>query len=249
MRREVPQIFDDRRRALRLARAKARQARPDAARWLGDAMADDALERLDFLRFAGRSALLSGLGSEALARGLAARGWTTEVAEHIALERPLAERRVDLIAIMGGLDTVNDLPGALIHLHAALAPGGLLLASLVGAGSLPQLRAAMLAADGERPAARVHPMIDAQAASGLLQRAGFARQVTDTHPLTVRYGALLRLVNDLRDQAAGSVLRDRAPALTRAARRLAEEAFLTQADPDGRVSERFEILTLTAWRD
>lgn len=244
----VPQIFDARRRALRRARAELRQMGPGAARWLSEAMAEDALDRLDFMRFAGKRAFLAGLGVDALGAVLATRGWEIAQRNH-EFEQPLDGESYDLIAIFGELDTVNDLPGALLHLRAALAPGGLLLASMVGAGSLPTLRQAMLAADGARPAARVHPLIDTRAASALLQRAGFARQVVDHYPLTVRYGALERLVADLRDQGLSSVLRDLAPTLTRAAWKTARDAFGEAADPDGRTSERFEILTLTGWRD
>ncbi|HCC27433.1 MAG TPA: methyltransferase, partial [Erythrobacter sp.] len=79
---------------------------------------------------------------------------------------------------------VNDLPGALLHLRNALADDGLMIASFPGAGSLPHLRRAMLAAEPDRPAARMHPLIDNQAAAGLLQRALFKRQVVDSHTLT-----------------------------------------------------------------
>lgn len=249
MSQAVPQIFDPRRLAHRRRRSATRQRQADAARWLGDAMADDMRERLEFIRFAGRRALVVGLGGDALRGALTEKGLDVELDRFSDFEQPLGGETYDLIATLGMLDTINDLPGALLHLRAALAPGGLLLASMVGAGSLPRLRQALLAADGESPAARVHPMIDNRAASALLQRAGFVRQVTDHYPLDVRYPALRRLVEDLRDQGAGAALRDRAPALTRAGWQRAQEAFLAQSGADGRVAERFEILTLTAWRD
>lgn len=244
----VPQIFARTRRAQRQRRAARRQLRAGAATWLGDAMVEDALERLDFMRLAHGRALVTGLHRALLARGLKERGWQVDAVEYVDFEQPLVGGRYDLIASLGELDTVNDLPGALLHLRAGLSDGGLLLASMVGAGSLPRLRQAMLAADGARPAARVHPMVDSRAASALLQRAGFARQVVDSYPLVVRYAELTALVRDLRDQALGSALRDRAPPLDREALRRARHAFGGQADEDGRVSERFEVLTLTAWR-
>lgn len=75
-------------------------------------------------------------------------------------ESPLPFEPFDLIVNLSSLATVNDLPGALIHIRNALKPGGLMIASMVGAGSLPMLRQAMYAADGERPAARMHPMVE-----------------------------------------------------------------------------------------
>lgn len=241
----VPQIFDNRRRALRLRRASARQSRAAAAQWLANAMAEDVIERLDFMRWEGGPALVSGLGSGAVAATLG----SAIAPSPIDYERPIESGPFALIASLGELDTVNDLPGALIHLREALKPGGLLLATMLGAGSLPKLREAMLAGDGDRAAARIHPQIDNRAASALLQRARFGRQVVDHHTLTVRYRALDQLAADLRDQAQTSVLADRAPALGKVALARAQAAFAAQADADGKVSERFEILTLTAWKD
>lgn len=240
----VPTIFDERRRRARYERARVRQRSPEAARWLLEAMAEDVVERLGFLRWEGETALIAGLGGQtvAAALGRAAVG-------PVDYASPIAGGPYDLIVSLGELDTVNDLPGALILLRAALAPGGLLLATMLGAGSLPKLRQAMLAADSERPAARIHPQLDHRAASALLQRAGFTRQVVDHHALQVRYGALGRLVSDLHDQGLGSVLADRSPPLGKAAQTRAIEAFADQADADGKTSESFEVLTLTAWKD
>ncbi len=241
----VPQIFDNHRRALRLRRAATRQQREGAAQWLADAMAEDVIERLGFLRWDDGPALVSGWGGGAVATALSASlpGATVDY------ERPIAGGPFGLIASLGELDTVNDLPGALIHLRGALAPGGLLVATMLGAGSLPKLRQAMLVGDGERPAARIHPQIDHRAASALLQRAGFMRQVVDHHTLNVRYLALDRLIADLRDHGQTSVLADRAAPLGKAALERANVAFVAQADDDRKVSEQFEIITLTAWKD
>lgn len=223
--------------------------RPGIANWLGEALAEDVSERLGFLRWDGSRALVAGLSHDRVAAEL--RQHTGEVIEHDSLEldAPIAGGPFDLIVSLAELDTVNDLPGALIHLRHALAAGGLLIAMLVGGGSLPVLRAAMLAADGERPAGRIHPQVDARAASGLLQRAGFSRQAVDSHTLTVRYRSLRTLVADLRDQGLGSALADRAAPLGKAALARAEATFAARAEADGKVSERFEIVTLTAWRD
>ena len=158
-------------------------------------------------------------------------------------------KRYAVIDKSGGLlDAVDDLPGALIHVRNALAPDGLVIASFVGGQSLPRLRAAMLAADGDRPAARLHPMVDPRAAPQLLQRAGWKDPVVDTHSLTVRYSSLDLLVSDLRDHGLTSALADPAPPLGKIALERARAAFLDQADEDGKVSETFEIITLTGRR-
>ncbi|TCJ37419.1 methyltransferase domain-containing protein [Parafrankia sp. BMG5.11] len=246
-----PTIFSARRRTARAARAQVLQQQADAAHWLAEAMVEDMLDRVAFMRLEPTRALVVGVGSTRLGRALERDGVRVTVAEPeaIDLERPLPFGEFGLIVSLAALDVINDLPGALIHQRAALAPGGVMLAGMIGAGSLPRLRSALLAADGERPAARLHPAVDARSGAGLLQRAGFARQVADAWTLRLRYGALDTLVADLRAQGLTSTLADSAPPLTRTGLDRARKAFLADADDDGRVIETLEILTLTGWKD
>lgn len=240
-----PLIFSRARRGAARRRALQLQRRPDAARYLLDDMVEDVLERLAFLRHAPRTALVIGDWTGGLTEALEGQGAEVECAEPTAgfdEEQPFPVAGFDFIASLGTLDTVNDLPGALIHLRNALAPGGLAIASFTGAGSLPALRAAMLAADGERPAPRLHPLVDVRAGGQLLQRAGWADPVIDSRTLEVRFSSLATLVADLRSQGLSNVLARPGPPLSRAARARAESEFGT-----GTV-ERFEILTLSGWR-
>lgn len=245
----VPTIFAETRRVAHVLRSAARQrSSADAARFLLDDMAEDMIDRLSFVRHTPARALLIGASVEALAAYL--RDGGTEVEADLAANpaEPLAGGPFDFIGVIGQLDAVNDLPGALIHLRNALTPGGLVIASFIGGQSLPALRAAMLAAEPERPAARLHPMVDARAAPALLQRAGWKDPVVDTHTLAVRYPSLDRLVSDLRDQGLGNALARPAAPLGRAALARAREAFAARADVDGKVTETFEIVTLTGRR-
>ena len=218
-----PTIFSRKRSDAVRRRALAFQKQSASARYIIDDMIEDVLNRLDFIRFEPKSALIIGDWTGSLAKALGARGCAVTTADPAGLEQaiPLDQERpypfgpVDFIASLGVLDTVNDLPGALVHVRNALTPDGLAIASFVASGSLPRLRTAMLAADGDRPAPRLHPMVDVRAGGQLLQRAGFARQVADGRGLNVRFGSL---------------------------------GFLETADPDGRVTERFEILTLSGWK-
>ena len=217
------------------------QREPDAPRYLLDDMVEDVLERLAFLCHSPARTLVVGDWTGALAAALPG-ALSAEPAEGFDEEQPLRFAGFDLIASVGTLDTVNDLPGALVHLRNALAPGGLLIASLVGAGSLPALRAAMFAADGERPAPRLHPAIDVRSGAQLAQRAGFSDPVADGRSLTVRYSSLDRLVSDLRAQGLGNVLARPGPPLSRAAIDVAREVFGSANE------ETFEIITLTGWK-
>ncbi|WP_068076673.1 methyltransferase domain-containing protein [Novosphingobium lentum] len=252
----APTIFSRNRRIAVRQRRRSLQIGAGCPQYLADDMVEDTIDRLGFLRHAPASALLIGDWTGALADALAAQGCAVTRADPtgsagvaaIDEEQPLPDQGHPFIASFGTLDTVNDLPGALIHLRQALAPGGLLIASFVGAGSLPTLRAAMFAADGDRPAPRIHPMVDVRAGGQLMQRAGFADPVIDSRSLAVRFGSLDALVADLRAQALGNVLARPGPPLGKAALERARAALLDQADTDGRVTERFEILTLSGWR-
>lgn len=240
-----PLIFSPARRLAVRRRALALQLAPNAADYLIADMAEDLIERLAFLRHEPQRVLLIGMVPDALVAEFKARGaevTCSEPAEGFVEEQPYPTTGFDLIASFGTLDTVNDLPGALIHIRSALAPGGLAIASFVGAGSLPALRAAMLAADGDRPAPRLHPTVDVRAGGQLLQRAGWTDPVIDSRPLDVRFTNLDSLLADLRAQALTNVLLQSGPALNRQQYETAKQAFGSST------LERFEILTLSGWR-
>ena len=242
-----PRIFAPARRAAALRRMIARQEHAGSARYLFDDIADDTAERIGFLRHQPLRALVLG---DPTGRVAGALPGTADQAPSPAfgLDQPWPVGGYDLIVACLALDCVNDLPGALIHARQALSPGGLLLATLLGAGSLPGLRAIMLAADADRPAPRLHPQVDVRAGAQLLQRAGFADPVADARPLDVRFGSLSGLVGDLRDQGLTSVLVAGGAPLGRAALARARAAFAALADAEARLTERFELLTLSGWR-
>ncbi|MBT8426912.1 MAG: class I SAM-dependent methyltransferase [Erythrobacter sp.] len=246
-----PRIFSRARRRAGLRRALVRQSQRDAARYVLQDMVEDVLDRLEFMRFEPARVLVIGDWTDTLALSLRGRG--SDVVEGsvrtIDEELPLEGAPFDLIVSLASLDRVNDLPGALLHMRSALADDGIMIASIIGAGSLANLRRAMIAAEPDRPAARMHPLVDNSAASSLMQRALFKRQVVDSHTLEVSFGSLDRLVSDLRDQGLGSSLTNPTPPLGKAALERARKAFLTAANGQDRVIETFEILTLTGWKN
>lgn len=244
----IPTIFASTRRDQRLVRARNRQQSPAAARFILEDMAEDIVERLAFVRHTPATACVLGDATVGLAHTLFQQGATVFSDARFDPELPWPVAGCDFVAVLGLLDAVNDLPGALIHMRCALIPGGLAMASFIGGASLPALRAAMLAAEPDRPAARLHPLVDHRAAPQLLQRAGWKDPVVDIRTLTVRYSSLMTLVNDLRDQGLGNALARPARPLGKAARALAEAAFAARADASGKVSETLEIITLTGRR-
>jgi len=239
-----PLIFSPARRLAvrrRMLRAQLNRAAP---RYLLADMVEDVTERLAFLRHDPRKVLVIGDLGEV---GAALAGPECEVtgldpATGFDQEQPFPVADFDTVISLGTLDTANDLPGALIHLRHAAAPGGLLLASFVAAGSLENLRAAMLAADGERPGPRIHPMVDVRAAGQLLQRAGWRDPVADVRSVQVRFSSLDSLIADLRAQGLSNTLARPGPTLNRQQFSIVKEQF------GSGTTETFEILTLTGRR-
>jgi SAM-dependent methyltransferase len=245
-----PEIFDRAARRLRRDRAARDYARHA---FLHDWMLEGIADRLDAVKRSFADVLDLGcadarfvLPGATIVRAdpgaaFAAAAGGVQVDED---RLPFGPASFDLIVSAGTLDTVNDLPGALVQIRRALRPGGLFLGAFAGAGSVARLKAAFRAADPG--AARVHPQVDVRAAGDLLHRTGFALPVADTEVLTARYADLFALVRDLRGMGATNVLAGRTP-LTRAKLAAAAAAFADQADPDGRVAERFEVVFMTGW--
>ncbi|MEJ7934134.1 methyltransferase domain-containing protein [Sphingobium sp. AN558] len=161
---------------------------------------------------------------------------------------PFADDSFDLVMACGTLDSVNDLPGALILMRRVLKPDGLMLAAFTGAGTLPRLRAALMAGEGDRAAPHIHPQVDIRSAGDLLTRAGFAMPVADGETLTVRYGDILALMHDLRGMGAGNILAARPAMIGREAMMAAASHFSAAADPDGRTAEQMAIVYLSGWK-
>lgn len=249
------QLFSPERRRLAMARSE-RLARQSGA-FLAEHMADEIIERLSWVTRDFGKALVLGMAPPSLLAALEGRGMRLTLAGPIGRDivcdedlLPFEPASFDLVIALGTLDSVNDLPGALIQLNRSLRPDGLMMAAMIGAGSLPRLKAAMLAADeaGDRGvAARIHPQIEVRAAGDLLQRARFAMPVADSDTLTVRYSSLPALIADLRAHGWTNTLASSGPALGKVGLLAAMQRFAEDADADGKTPERFDILYLSGW--
>lgn len=157
----------------------------------------------------------------------------------------------DLVVSLMTLHWANDLPGALSQIRCALKPDGLFLGTLLGAGTLKELRGVLTEAElAERGGAqaRVSPFADGFDGAGLLQRAGFALPVADVDRLTVRYSDVFALIRDLRAMGETNVLTGTIRPLTRPIIARAAALYAERyAEPDGRIPATFEIVNLAGW--
>lgn len=255
-----PTIFDGARRAARLRRSASRFAQADFlhARAAGNAV--ESLETIlrDFPVAVDLSAR-PGPFAARLATGPAAGrvgevavvGSPDERAAPGARPLPLADGGADLIVSLMSLHWANDLPGALAQIRRALKPDGLFLGTLLGAGTLKELRGVLTQAELDirgGAQARVSPFADGFDGAALLQRAGFALPVSDVDRLTVRYRDLFALVADLRAMGETNVLAGPSRPLTRAVIARAAALYAERhGEADGRIPATFEIVHLAGW--
>jgi NADH dehydrogenase [ubiquinone] 1 alpha subcomplex assembly factor 5 len=251
-------LFDMHARALRRERA----LRTGPAMFLYERAFTDILDRLGAVRRGFSSALLIGtpdptwpdkllpFAGQVIAADPGAK--LAESAGGLQVQEDnidLAPASFDLIVAAGTLDSVNDLPQALLRLRLLLKPDSLLIGFLPGGETLPRLRQAMRAADLAAGAAspHVHPRIEPAALAQLLGSAGFAMPVVDIDRVRASYSRFSALVADLRAMGATNILTARPRAgLTRAALSAAERDFLGE-EPESRTIETFELLHFAAW--
>jgi SAM-dependent methyltransferase len=255
---KVPALFDPELRAMRRDRA----ARVGPEMFLLERAFADCLERISLFNRTFEHALLIGCPDPGWPERLHERAAEVEVVEpgaefaRRAGGQTILEEQwsapadsFDLVLAVGTLDTVNELPAALQAIRGSMRSNALLVGAIPGGDTLPQVRAAMRAADsvtGEA-SAHVHPRIEASALAALLTATGFARPVIDVDRVEIAYRSFEQLVADLRAMAATNLLsaRSRRP-LNRAAAVAAAQSFTAAGDGE-RTFETVEILHFAAW--
>lgn len=247
----VPIVFDRRLYAARRARAERAGGRSFLAERAAESMAERlaALNRrfgraLDLSSRACAFAPLAPYADDWVRTGLSAGGDAMLVADEEAL--PFAANSFGLVTSVLALHAVNDLPGALIQIRRALAPGGLFLAALFGGETLRELRTAFAAGEAEKTGGaspRVAPFADVRDLGQLLQRADFAGPVADLDRVSVRYRSFATLAADLRAIGETSALAGRSRSLL--GRGTLAAAIAHYAAQDSLAT--FDILYLTGW--
>ena len=119
---------------------------------------------------------------------------------------PFVEGSADLLFSSLCLQWVADLPRALAGFRRVLRPGGLLLFSTFGPGTLVELREAFAHADAGDP---VTPFAQIQQVGDALQAAGFRDPVLHRDRFTLTYPDVTTLMRELRALGAHNARTDR----------------------------------------
>lgn len=241
---QPPEIFDrNRRRALR-----ERAAHRGVDSFLWALIAEELADRLVGVSRTFTDVLVVGPIAPFAQQILHDRKARLTLAEFVEEDRlPFEPASFDLVISAGSLDSVNDLPGALIQIRRCLRPDGLFLGHMFGAGTLAGLKAVMLAAHEHNAGPHIHPQIDLRSAADLLSRTGFALPVVDSDFTAVRYSSLQRLVSDLRDIGAGNALAGPHAYLGRTFIERMEAALHDRKSHDGKFEEQFAHIYMSGW--
>ena len=268
VRGSIPPAFD--RAALRRLFARAGDGDPAFAEVVRNAR-DALLERLDDIRIAPRRILDLGAGTGMAARGLAHRFRRAEVVSvdpvtallrsararaprwfsrhrHVAGEAerlPLATHSVDLVVSNMAMPWFDPVDHALTECLRTLRPGGLLLLSTLGTGTLKELATAWSEGGGRL---RMHPFADMHVLGDALVHAGFTDVVVDVQRSRFRTTDFQRLCRILSRSGGSGALVPRRRGLTGAGRfRDAARRYDAQRDPGGALPVSVEFVFGHAW--
>jgi malonyl-CoA O-methyltransferase len=263
------QVFGLDRRAVAQAFDRA-SGSYDAAAALQERVRNELLGRLDELKIEPRSILDLGAGTGHGARALKRRHpGATVVATDIApgmlrqakqqsrwlrrFERvradayalPFADGAFDLVFSSLMLQWCDDLDAVFGEIARVLRPGGLLLFSTFGPGTLAELREAWISSGDPRN--HVNHFFDPHALGSALMQASLAEPVLDVDRIVARYPDVMSLMRELKAIGAHNVTQGRARGLT-GPRRLAAmtQAYETQRR-EGKLPATWEIIHASAW--
>ena len=158
---------------------------------------------------------------------------------------PFPDRSMDVVYSNLCLQWFDSPRPLLAECARVLKPGGFMVASSLGPGTLAELREAWAAADPEQPHVGVfldlHDIGDAALAAGLKD------PVLDADDITLEYADVRGLLTDLKGLGATNANRERPRALTGKARFQAMlDAYETRRR-NGRIPATWEVITLQAW--
>lgn len=139
----------------------------------------------------------------------------------------------------------DDLDAAFAEVARVLRPGGLLIFSTFGPGTLAELRDAWAAADGRDD--HVNRFADPHSLGSALLQAGLAEPVLDVDRIVVEYDDALSLMRELKAIGAHNVTRDRARGLTGRRRLEAMTREYEALRRNGMLPATYEVISAVGW--
>jgi len=247
------QIFDERLRSLRRARARKRMSRHGISFLLNRCL-DDLAERLQDINRQFEQAIL--VGPFDLRQELAKRLPPERQIKHIQFTEHLGDlsksaSQPGLIISLLDLQSENNLPNDLSHAALTLKPDGVFIAAVFGGETLTELRQAFYQTDEaifKGLSAHIFPMITHSQAGQLLSHAGLNLPVIDIDRFTVNYSNLSHLIKDLRDLGETNILSARTDKyLGKLYLKNLEKNYNQLFSDRGKLRTQFEVLWLTGW--
>jgi malonyl-CoA O-methyltransferase len=160
---------------------------------------------------------------------------------------PFRDHVFDVVFSSLMLQWCDDLDRVFAEIGRVLKPGGALLFSTFGPGTLAELREAWSASDA--PGNHVNHFFDPHALGGALLQAGFSEPVLDVDRTVVGYPDVLTLMRELKAIGAHNVTAGRARGLT-GRRRLAAMTRAYDAlrgDSGGPLPATYEVIHAICW--
>jgi malonyl-CoA O-methyltransferase len=158
---------------------------------------------------------------------------------------PFADGAFDLVFSNLMLQWCDDLDAVFAEISRVLKPGGLLLFSTFGPGTLFELRDAW-AASGDA-SNHVNHFFDAHALGSALMHAQLSEPVLDVDRIVTRYADATTLMRELKSIGAHNVTRGRARGLTGRQRLAAMTQAYDSLRRDGKLPATWEVIHASAW--
>lgn len=157
---------------------------------------------------------------------------------------PMADNSVDMIFSNLTLQWCNELDQVLQDFMRVLRPGGLLMFTSFGPGTLHELRDSWSQADGYQ---HVNQFIDMHDVGDILHNQGWSGPVMDSEVFTLTYPDVKRLMRDLKLIGAHNVTYERAHGLTGKQRvQKMTDAYESYRN-DGVLPASYEVVYGHAW--